>query len=91
MTYIKSLTAFAALLRLATGRAVFFYQMGIPMAKAKPTPKAPKLEFEPDAWARFESLVKSAAAMGHRPHLVEKEAKKPPKTRVSKPKRSPAR
>lgn len=36
--------------------------------KATPTPKAPKLEFEPDAWERFESLVKSAAKMGHQPH-----------------------
>jgi len=44
--------------------------MGIPMAKAKPkpTPKAPKLEFASDAWERFESLVKSAAKMGPRPH-----------------------
>jgi len=42
------------------------------MAKAKatptPTPKAPKLEFEPDAWERFESLIRSAAKMGPRPH-----------------------
>jgi hypothetical protein len=38
----------------------------------KPSPKkpapSPKLEFEPDAWERFESLVKSAAKMGHQPH-----------------------
>jgi hypothetical protein len=34
----------------------------------KPSPKKPKLEFAPDAWERFESLVKSAAKMGHQPH-----------------------
>lgn len=35
----------------------------------KPSPKKkPKLEFAPDAWERFESLVKSAAKMGPRPH-----------------------
>jgi len=26
------------------------------------------LDLEPDAWERFEALVKSAAKMGHRPH-----------------------
>jgi hypothetical protein len=39
---------------------------------AKPSPKKPtdslKDEFAPDAWERFESLVKSAAKMGPRPH-----------------------
>lgn len=38
----------------------------------KPSPKKPpdslKIEFEPDAWERFESLVRSAAKMGPRPH-----------------------
>ncbi len=42
------------------------------MAKTKPAPKkratSLKLEFEPDAWERFETLVKSAAKMGPRPH-----------------------
>ena len=52
----------------------------------KSSPKKPdKLEFAPDAWERFESLVKSAAKMGHQPHrstptkkrsLVKKKAKK---------------
>lgn len=47
-------------------------------AKATPTPKAPKLEFEPDAWERFESLVKSAAKMGPRPHAgAAHKSKKP--------------
>jgi len=34
----------------------------------KPSPKKPVLEFAPDAWERFESLVKSAAKLGHQPH-----------------------
>ena len=40
--------------------------MVIPMAKAKP--KAPKIEFAPDAWERFKTLVKSAAKLGPIPH-----------------------
>jgi hypothetical protein len=36
------------------------------------TPKKPtaslKDEFAPDAWERFESLIRSAAKMGPRPH-----------------------
>ena len=35
----------------------------------KTSPKKPhEIEFEPDAWTRFETLVKSAAKMGHQPH-----------------------
>jgi hypothetical protein len=34
----------------------------------KSSPQKPDLEFAPDAWKRFESLVKSAAKMGHQPH-----------------------
>ena len=38
----------------------------------KPSPKKlhdlNNIEFAPDAWERFESLVKSAAKMGHQPH-----------------------
>ena len=34
----------------------------------KPSPKKPDIEFAPDAWERFESLVKSAAKIGPRPH-----------------------
>lgn len=65
------------------------------MAKAKPktTPKAPKLEFEPDAWERFESLVKSAAKMGPRPHDgSQPKAKKPVNSSpaMKKPRRSGA-
>lgn len=39
------------------------------MSKSSPKkpPDSPKLEFEPDAWERFERLVKSAAKMGPRP------------------------
>ena len=39
---------------------------------AKPSPKKPtaslKDEFAPDAWERFETLIRSAAKMGHQPH-----------------------
>ena len=34
----------------------------------KLSPQKPKIEFAPDVWERFESLVKSAAKMGPRPH-----------------------
>lgn len=33
------------------------------------------LDLDPNAWPRFEALVKSAAKIGHRPH-VPKQAKK---------------
>lgn len=33
---------------------------------AKPT--EPDLELDPDAWPKFEALVRSAAKMGHKPH-----------------------
>lgn len=39
-----------------------------PVAKAKPT--APKIQFAPDAWERFETLVRSAAKIGHKPHAA---------------------
>jgi hypothetical protein len=42
-------------------------ELGVDMRK--PSFKKPEIEFEPDAWARFESLVKSAARMGHQPHV----------------------
>jgi hypothetical protein len=52
------------------------------MAKSPPK-KADslRLEFEPDAWERFESLVKSAAKLGPMPHKAKspqpkKQAKK---------------
>jgi hypothetical protein len=34
----------------------------------KPSPEKPDIEFAPDAWERFETLVKSAAKMGPKPH-----------------------
>jgi len=38
-------------------------------APKKASGKAPiDLELDPDAWPRFEKLVKSAAKMGHKPH-----------------------
>jgi hypothetical protein len=44
----------------------------------KPSPKKPDIEFAPDAWERFESLVKSAAKMGHHPHKAT-----PPQPKVA--------
>jgi len=54
----------------------------------KPSPKKPalKLKFEPDAWARFESLVKSAAKMGPRPHDGSR-----PKSKKAVKKKAPKR
>jgi hypothetical protein len=41
-------------------------------AKAKPLkPDASNLDLDPDAWGRFEALVKSAAKMGHKPHAAK--------------------
>jgi hypothetical protein len=34
----------------------------------KPSSKKPEIEFAPDAWERFERLVKAGAKMGPRPH-----------------------
>jgi hypothetical protein len=44
-----------------------------PPAKQKPKNKPnranlEKLDLDPDAWPKFEALVKSAAKMGHKPH-----------------------
>jgi hypothetical protein len=36
-------------------------------AKVKASPKPVDLELDPDAWPKFEALVRSAAKMGHRP------------------------
>ncbi len=51
----------------------------------KPSPKKPapslKDEFAPDAWERFESLIRSAAKMGHQPH---KPTPQQPKAAVKK-------
>jgi hypothetical protein len=47
----------------------------------KPSPKKPDIEFEPDAWARFETLVKSAAKMGPMPHRATKKKAKPTKAK----------
>lgn len=47
---------------------------------SKPSAKKPdslKLEFAPDAWERFTSLVKSAAKMGPRPHDGSRPKSKP--------------
>jgi hypothetical protein len=34
------------------------------------------IELEPDAWGKFEKLIKSAAKMGHKPHLHQKPERK---------------
>lgn len=40
-----------------------------PASSKKRAASKPKvLELAPDAWPRFEALVKSAAKMGHKPH-----------------------
>ncbi len=36
--------------------------------KPKAKPKEPLPELDSEAWRKFESLVKSAAKMGHKPH-----------------------
>ncbi len=40
------------------------------MDKSKPerASKRVTVDIDPDAWPRFEALVKSAAKMGHKPH-----------------------
>lgn len=57
----------------------------------KPSPKKPsapslKDDFEPDAWERFESLIRSAAKMGHQPH---KPTPPQPKAAVKKKRQPP--
>lgn len=45
--------------------------------KAKPSPIDPAtLELNPNAWPKFEGLVKRAAKMGHKPHEIKKRRKK---------------
>jgi len=39
-----------------------------PATKPKSKASATELEFGPDAWPKFEALVRSAAKMGHKPH-----------------------
>ena len=36
--------------------------------KAEKLGPADNVELDPDAWPKFEALVKSAAKMGHKPH-----------------------
>jgi hypothetical protein len=43
------------------------------MAKKQPKPKIPEdIELVPDAWPKFEKLIKSAAKMGPKPHKASK-------------------
>lgn len=44
-------------------------------AKAAPKPIRPEvanLDLDPDAWPKFEKLIKSAAKMGPKPHTKDK-------------------
>jgi hypothetical protein len=43
-----------------------------PQAKRQNKPSRDKPELDPDAWPRFEALVKNAAKMGHKPHSKAK-------------------
>jgi hypothetical protein len=46
-----------------------------PVKNAKPKPIRPdvaNLELNPDAWPKFERLIKTAAKMGPKPHSKEK-------------------
>ena len=43
----------------------------------KPSLQKPDIEFAPDAWERFESLVKSAAKLGPMPHKATPPQPKP--------------
>jgi hypothetical protein len=50
------------------------------VSMAKPQKKTvkrePKLDLDPDAWPKFEALVKNAAKMGHKPHQPKVRPKK---------------
>jgi hypothetical protein len=58
----------------------------MPKSPPKKAAPSPKLEFEPDAWERFESLIRSAAKMGHQPH---KPTPPQPKAAVKKKRQPP--
>ena len=56
-----------------------------PQAKKKPKAKPERassanLDLAPDAWPKFEALVKSAAKMGHKPHERNAPISKRPKS-----------
>jgi hypothetical protein len=40
--------------------------------------KNANLDLDPNAWPKFEALVKNAAKMGHKPHKKEKANRKRP-------------
>jgi hypothetical protein len=45
-------------------------------AKIKPSrAELEAVELDSDAWPKFEALMKSAAKMGHKPHLEPKKSK----------------
>ena len=45
------------------------------------TSRGAELDLDPDAWPKFEAMIKSAAKMGHKPH-VTKSAKKRKRAKV---------
>jgi hypothetical protein len=53
--------------------------MAAPKSKQRITKTSPKeiglkdIELVPDAWPKFEGLIKSAAKMGHKPHVHPEE------------------
>jgi hypothetical protein len=55
----------------------------MPKPSSKKQTDPSKLEFEPNAWERFEALVRSAAKMGHLPYRPNQDRvnKTKPKTK----------
>jgi hypothetical protein len=51
--------------------------------KPKAAPEPQPVELDPDAWPKFEALVKSAAKMGHKPHAPSRP--KPASRKARKP------
>lgn len=51
--------------------------------RPKKIPKAEELDLDPDAWPRFEALVKSAAKAGHKTHDAPNPLK-PKKSKAAK-------
>ena len=54
------------------------------MNHAQALPKKPEIEFAPDAWERFETLVRSAAKIGHMPHATPPQPKRAAKKQAGR-------
>ena len=50
----------------------FSVMTGSAKARSSKASRAPKsnLDLDPDAWPKFEALIKSAAKLGHKPHVA---------------------